>query len=190
MKKHWKAFFVTVSLCFFIFRICFSEGYILFVNGVYGNQILHEESFRDIGTNNEERLKIVLYRSHDNNRIGMISLRKGDFLFLNYYKYYQRFEINQKNHELLFLTQSLKDRLDGLGKKNVTKIENTDEIIFSDFYKSYPKGLFNGVVYRDIYCGKVNTESSKWLDNISISDFRYRYAEDGEIYFIVDTPKA
>ena len=94
----------------------------------------------------------------------MMSFRKGDFLFVDYYKYYQRFEINQKNQELLYLTQSLKDRWDGLNNKNVTKIDNTDEIIFSDFYKSYPNGLFNGVVYRDIYCGKVNTESSKWLE--------------------------
>ena len=33
MKKHWKVFFVIISICFFVFRICFSEEYILFVNG-------------------------------------------------------------------------------------------------------------------------------------------------------------
>ena len=189
MKKQWKIIFIIISLCFLGFRICFSERYILFMNGIYGNQILHKESFLDSGTENEERLKIIFYRSHDNNKIGMISLRKGDFLFLKYYKYYQRFEVDQKQHELLFLTQSLKDRWNGLANKNITQIENTDEIIFSDYYKTYPKGLFNGMLYRDVYCGKVDNASSKWLDGINSSDFRYRYVDGNDTYFIIDDPK-
>ena len=158
------------------------------INGIYGNQIMHEEIFRDKNINNEERVKIILFRSKDKNMLGMISLRKGNILFFTYYRYYQKFEYNQRENEYLYTTQNLKDRWLSLCGGNRSIIESSEEILFSEHYRTFLNGLFNGEIYRNIYCGRLkNYKKIKWLKNFSKDNFRYRYEEENDLYFIIDT---
>lgn len=188
MKKKWKSVLILFLFVFFVFRFFFSEEYVLLTNGIYRNQIMYEEIFRDEAINNEERVKIILYRSNDKNRIGMMSLRKENILFFSYYRYYQKFEYNQQENGYLYTTQELKDKWRDLWGKNRSVVENGSRILFSDHYRTFPNGIFNGEVYRNIYCGKVeNYQKVEWLEDIAEDDFRYQYEDGNSLYFVIDT---
>lgn len=188
MKKNWKPVLIHVLLVFFVCRVCFSEQYILLTNGIYCNQIMYQETFRDEAINNEERVKIILYQSNDKNRIGMMSLRRGNFYFFSYYRYFKKFEYYQPENTCLYTTQVLKDRWRDVWGENKSVVDSDREILFSDHYRTYPDGLLKEEINRNIYAGKIEDYLKvEWLKGIAENDFRYQYKDGNDLYFVIDT---
>ncbi|MDD3570212.1 MAG: hypothetical protein PHY44_03825 [Lachnospiraceae bacterium] len=77
-KKYLKNCIIMIIAIAFIFRIGFSEQYILTVTNIWGKDILYEGKAVD-EFYKQEKLKIYFYESKTKDKIGLISMRKGKF---------------------------------------------------------------------------------------------------------------
>ena len=171
-----------IILTLVILRVIFDEQYVLLVSGVYGNTILHKEICID-DFYDREQLLVVFYESNNKEKIGMVSVKKNQVFIFDCYSFFQKFEVNCKEKTYQYKISGMKNMF-----QNNSYPYESENIIFDDFYRTYPNGWQNQGELRSIYCGKISEHNKlDILKRVTDSEIKFGETEGTNYYFLVDT---
>ena len=175
---------LLLLLCMYMFaRVVVPRQFMLLCSGVMGKQILYED-----GSGNP-RETFILYKSRNGEKIGMLRLIKGRFLFWDRYAAFIRKEADSAKRTASVKMKACSWEGARQGFEGTREIPYEDgKTVFTAFYCAPFEEAREGGTKRAVYCGRINRgQLPEWFQKLKWEDFHFRWEDGAYIYFYADT---
>ncbi len=155
----------------------------LLSSGVLGKHILYEDS----SGNPQETF--ILYKSRNGEKVGMLRLIKGRFLFWDRYAAFIRKEADSAKRTASVKMKACSWEGTRQGFEGTREIPYEDgKTVFTAFYCAPFDEAREGETKRVVYCGRIDRgEPPEWFQKLKWEDFHFRWEDGAYIYFYADT---
>ncbi len=175
---------LLLLLCMYIFaRVAAPRQFMLLSSGVLGKHILYEDSSGNL------QETFILYKSRNGEKVGMLRLIKGRFLFWDRYAAYIRKEADSAKRTVFIKMKACSWEGTRQGLEGTREIPYEDgKTVFTAFYCAPFDEAREGETKRAVYCGRVDRgEPPEWFQKLKWEDFHFRWEDGAYIYFYADT---
>lgn len=175
---------LLLLLCMYMFaRVVVPRQFMLLCSGVMGKQILYEGGSGNLWET------FILYKSRNGEKIGMLRLIKGRFLFWDRYAAFIRKEADSAKRTASVKMKACSWEGARQGVEGTREIPYEDgKTVFTAFYCASSDEAREGETKRAVYCGRINRgEPPEWFQKLKWEDFHFRWEDGAYIYFYAET---